>query len=107
MRTLAVATGGEPLCGALAKIDAHGIFGSRPKRGSASLICAAQWRGAESMMSSPSSDENGRLSRRGFLRFSVLGALTVTSASLLAACGQQAPAPAAPAAAPTTPPAAP
>src|SRR5437879_5970198 len=56
------------------------------------------------MRSSPSNDQTARLSRRGFLRFSVAGALTVTSASLLAACSPQAPAaPAAPpAAAPTT-----
>jgi multiple sugar transport system substrate-binding protein len=57
------------------------------------------------MMPSVSNDQAGRLSRRGFLRISVAGALTVTTASLLAACSAQAPtAPAAPAAAPAAQP---
>lgn len=66
------------------------------------------------MHSSGPSDQPGRVSRRGFLGFAAAGALTVSGATLLAACSQPATTPvgggapaAPPAAAPTAKPAAP
>jgi hypothetical protein len=64
------------------------------------------------MHSNGTNDQPNRLSRRGFLGMTAGGALTISAASLIAACSQPAAAPsgggaAAPAAAPTAKPAAP